>query len=689
MNRYIFRYRLAKLKTTPFPLLIKFFLSKINKKVMYYYYMIRDHLYDTRIVKYFPSDQVWYFADVKKLDLESINKEYASELVRMWKSHRFDILGSGWIRNGFLDNASGIQGYRYTAPIHEIDKEGNWLEKILNKRNVLHSKSIWRLVSKEYMPIDWQKDFKSGYRWDAKTWYCFQKWADSPGGDIIVPWELSRLQHFPRMAIFAELFPEKREELAGEFRNQCLDFFTQNPPRMGVNSRCTMDLAIRTANIALAYSLFCTGGYIFDEAFTQIFLRSLFEYCRHIMGNLERTEFSTHNHYLADIVGLLFGASLLPPSKQRKRWICFSQKEIKKEILKQFYPEGSNFEASTTYHHLSSNMAVYAVALILNMQEEDIPQEITDRLFGMAKFMDAVTRPDLSFSQIGDNDNGIFFRLSPVGILFSANDAKARYQSLADYMPEQPGEPYFDENVNDGRPTISALSALFETDDFSKIRHDFSLEYSMVRMLSGGRTMHSTWKPSNLTTLTGKFASRLKYHKETEIGSNNIPLLGNLQRIDFLEFGIFLFRSDTLYLLVNATKNRQNGNNGHSHNDKLSFELFINNECLYEDPGIYVYTPFPEIRNKYRSVYAHNTIHSDGEQNEFLQLFSMKNQSHCSILSLSGNSIWLSLEYREIIQTRKFIIENYRIVIIDDSNRPFINVMEKIPVTTGYGKLKF
>jgi hypothetical protein len=174
-----------------------------------------------------------------------------------------------------------------------------------------------------------------------------------------------------------------------------------------------------------------------------------------------------------------------------------------------------------------------------------------------------------------------------------------------------------------------------------------------------------------------------------EISSGGIPLLVNLQRIDFPEFGIFLFRSDTLYLLVNAAKNGQNGTNGHSHNDKLSYELFIDGVPICEDPGTYVYTPFPELRNKYRSVNAHNVIHANCEQNDFLSLFSMKNQSNCTLLSISGHSICLSVEYQGIIHRRGFNIENYAIIVTDDCNRPFEYTSDICPVTTGYGKLKY
>src|SRR5690606_39806355 len=47
------------------------------------------------------------------------------------------------------------------------------------------------------------------------------------------------------------------------------------------------------------------------------------------------------------------------------------------------------------------------------------------------------------------------------------------------------------------------------------------------------------------------------------------------------------------------------GNGGHAHNDQLSITLVVDAVPWIADPGSYLYTPFPEIRNRYRSVVAH------------------------------------------------------------------------------------
>jgi len=79
-------------------------------------------------------------------------------------------------------------------------------------------------------------------------------------------------------------------------------------------------------------------------------------------------------------------------------------------------------------------------------------------------------------------------------------------------------------------------------------------------------------------------------------------------------------------VIISCGPNEQNGNGGHAHNDKLSFELCVDGEDIIVDPGTYTYTADPRWRNKFRSTAYHNTVEIDGEeQNRFCEdeLFRM------------------------------------------------------------------
>jgi hypothetical protein len=85
-------------------------------------------------------------------------------------------------------------------------------------------------------------------------------------------------------------------------------------------------------------------------------------------------------------------------------------------------------------------------------------------------------------------------------------------------------------------------------------------------------------------------------------------------------------------------------------------------------------------------VCAHNTIQTGFEQNDFITLFSMVNESKCTVLSVLCDGMTLLAEYKNIFHKREIKINNDTIVINDSCNYPFRTEYEKIPCTKGYGK---
>src|SRR4030042_352976 len=106
--------------------------------------------------------------------------------------------GAGWVQVRHGIPCSGLEGYRYEMGSSvQVDREGRWLQGRINFANLKESQRIWRLIDTHYIPVDWQLDFKSGYRWSEETWYLKIPSGHKPGVDIKVPWELARMQHLP------------------------------------------------------------------------------------------------------------------------------------------------------------------------------------------------------------------------------------------------------------------------------------------------------------------------------------------------------------------------------------------------------------------------------------------------------------------------------------------------------------
>lgn len=611
--------------------------------------------------------------------------ETISIVTKYYLDHRFDLLGSGWVNVKHGMHCQGLEGYRYGMGCTvDADSEGQWLAGRINRANLEESKRVWQLIFSEssyckadgsknrtYCPIDWHLDFKSGYRWKEFTWYRDIPYGHKPGVDIKLPWELARMQHLPMLAWAYALAKDGvdgfclPDKYAGEFRNQILDFIANNPPRFGVNWYCTMDVAIRVVNWLVAYDLFRSYGALFGKSFENIFVRSIYEHGLHIINNLEWSEEIRSNHYLSDIVGLLFVAAYLQRSPVIDSWFAFAIQELIKEVKFQFYPDGSNFEASTSYHRLSAEMVVYATALVLGLHynkvdalkkydhtlikvkpglnvaplsyfklterknsiskngsyksESPFPTWYFERLEKMAEFVIHITKHNNHIHQIGDNDSGRFFKFQPTYNKMSVDKARKQYLNLADYHELPSDAFYLDEDFLDHRHLVAAINGLFDRHDFFNFAGSEYLETAMIRKLAGDVCLSSYRKkdkPMQAEKVLNKISEgvlnelRSIFEAKHECQKHmNIPLpkgaTDNLKLYAYPDFGLYIYYSKRIYFAIRCGSIDWKGIRGHAHNDQLSIELNVDGKDWIVDPGTYIYTPLLERRNEYRSVTAH------------------------------------------------------------------------------------
>mgnify|MGYP001180965408 FL=1 len=646
--------------------------------------------------------------------------EHLRNVCNHYLAHRFDLLGSGWVQVKHGMHCAGVEGCCYeTPPTPQIDTDGRWLKGRINKANLSESQRIWRLISPTYIPIDWHLDFKSGYRWGENRWYRFIPYGHLPGVDVKVPWELARAQHLPQLAWAYALASadepdfEDPERYSTEFRDQILDFIATNPPRFGVNWYCTMDVAIRIANWLVAYDLFCAYGATFDAGFLAELKRSVFQHGVHIAANLEWHPEWRGNHYLANVVGLLFVSAYLPRSPQTDCWLAFAAQEISFELLAQFNPDGSNFEASTSYHRLSAEMIVYAVALLQGLSPQKqaalheyqfdlyaFPRPLPPaplnletlfspthwaRLEKMAEFSSHITKPSGHVSQIGDNDSGRFVKLFPCFHAFTTAEARAKYLTL-DHYTELPDDAlYLDEDVLDHRHLLAAVNGLFGRSDFTESvgSKGYQAETHLVHQLAGQRVLPSYKEPtapseaeqvhignqwiSEITQLSMRYKPR---NFEIRVSASDLHV--GLVTYGYPDFGLFIYRSPQVYLAIRCGQIGQRGNGGHAHNDQLSIELNIQGVDWITDPGSYVYTPLPIRRNEYRSVQAHFAPHKNkcepGRLDLGLFRLGDEAQARCLYFGIEGflgmyNACGSAI-YRAVT------IESDRIVIQDFADDP-------------------
>ncbi|MBI5248138.1 MAG: alginate lyase family protein [Desulfomonile tiedjei] len=668
------------------------------------------------------------------LDLSDIALQNLPEIANFYMEHRFDLLGSGWVRWGYADPSPGLEGHSYGMCL-----KGNPLSA-LRPAHREEARRIWALIGDpNYRPIDWQKDVKSGFRFDEARWYRDQPIGTHPGVDIKMPWEIGRLQHLPQMALAAAIVREKNPEmtraLASEFRCQVLDFLAMNPPRMGSQWTCTMDVSIRAANLVLAYDLFsqleCPNQ--IDDIFQAELAQALRRHGQHIAANLEWSETLTSNHYLANICGILFVATALEATPETDAWLAFAVHELETEFFKQFYPDGVNFEASTSYHRLSLEMVAFSTALLLGLPQErlyalvapdnrHLPAQsclardwtarahaaaqaadtalllrngFLERLARAAYFTVSITKHSGEVPQIGDNDSGRFFRLTPLGEWMTPEQAEACYENLRDYTAlispyRSSGERYFDDNLLKHHAVIGAVAGII---DLPSLCSGCSLEKSMCAALASGRRFERDITPLSPVL---RAALPLPMHRiESTIyedsGTSMPPLTEEGAWTHYPDAGIHVYRSCRVHLTVSAGPNGQNGNGGHAHNDKLAFELQVDGVDLVRDPGTYLYTASVAQRNLYRSSAAHNApCPTDHEQNRWepgpLGLFWMYEDSSAWISGVSGGVITLDLRLPEGYIARRLAVEDRRVTVQVFADWPDLQASQRIPFSNGYGR---
>jgi hypothetical protein len=581
----------------------------------------------------------------------------------LFLQHRFDLLGSGWVQVRHGMQCAGLLSHRYDpGPEVETDSEGKWLAGRVNSRNLQESQRIWAMVDADYVPVDWQLDFKSGYRWSELSWAQDVPFGHLPGVDIKVPWELARLQHLPQLAISRACSLEATNNLfahpdiyAREFRNVVLDFVATNPPRFGVNWRSAMDAAIRAANILVAYDLFRSCDVRFDVDFELLLKRSMLEHGKFILEHFGWHHQPRTNHYLAHLTGLLFISAYLPSSSISDAWLAFSIQELISEVGRQFHEDGSNFEGSTSYHRLSGEMIVYATALVAGLSEEKLvsldrydyrlikaapklraaplvgessfseiwpfPPWYAERIEGMAEFTMHVTKHCGHVAQVGDNDSGRFLRLAPVYSRRTVSEVRNLYR--IPYISESVDDQvWWDEDVLNHSHLVSAAAGLVSRKDF--LDYGGLFEAQVVGSVSKEKRFDSSRggtlapvrlraaRDFQLTTPTGRAGYELV------LSYPGRDLRHKLTHAAFERFGLYIFRSERIFLSVRCGPMGQDGRGGHSHNDQLSMELAVDGQSALSDPGTFIYTPFPELRNRYRSDRAHFGFRSEERESSRL-----------------------------------------------------------------------
>ncbi|MBO8244206.1 hypothetical protein HA145_06915 [Prochlorococcus marinus XMU1411] len=641
---------------------IKFLISKNKYRLRFIsriFYIIHKFLckiYFSYIPSYEKQISTNRLNDIKPFPKKVLNKFYKQKtdeiIFRNYLNHEFDLLGSGWCDCNKYIKQKKISKFKLFTKKKQENFNSHNINN-LNYANKSKCSEVAKYISKSYKNIDWHIDIKSGFRWSEKQWYTGIKYGNKIGSDIKYPWELARLQHLPQLTIYLNTLDKrsnKAKNIEKEIYNQILDFIAFNPPLYGVNWSCTMEVAIRAVNILMAISLMSNKEMFIWRKHNNIIINSLYDHAKYILNNLEWSK-NRGNHYLTNICGILCLSSLLPETFQTNRWLSFAIAELNREIHHQFNSDGSNFEGSTAYHNLSLEMILFSVIISLNNKESRLikisklrpvsynflpfyaktplknklyknvifqdkkiyslyPNSTLQLLVKACTFLEDCSDQQGMHPQVGDNDSGRFLNLRPNWKKIKNKDAKVKFKSPknfknSNYLFQQ---PLLIKNVIELAKSVGIVNS-------KKIKNSFYYEFG--KYIAENKTF-DILKPKNFYFINPYGEERNLDLLKKEIIKNNknnflkkeIKLPQNISDFKisyryYPDFGIHLWKNSFIFISIRSIQKKNPFIKSHFHEDQLSITLKLNDKHIFKDFGSYIYTPFPKLRNSYRSRKIH------------------------------------------------------------------------------------
>jgi hypothetical protein len=463
----------------------------------------------------------WLYADLSDATMTAIRTRWPDRVERTRQAaericlHEFDLLGSG--------------PRVITDPSRSVDPSG-------------------------YQPIDWAVDPILGRRFPEG--FPHKQWNPDmrPGlADIKWPWEIGRCQHWVTLGQAYRLTGDER--YAVEIVRQHADFMAANPVGIGVQFVCTMDVAIRAFNWALAFEMIRQSP-AFDATAMARAYGSLFDVGVFIENNLENKYEVTSNHFLSNVVGLYGVGLVFRDLAAGQRWLKQGREWLEQEMRVQVLEDGADYESSIPYHRLVAELFLGG-ARVAELEGQPLSAAYLASLRRMVEFLIAVQRPDGLMPQVGDADDG-------------------RLHIFTDYGTWKP---------QDGRHLAGPAAFVLREPSWHAAGGDDGL-------------WEAAW-----------WGAPVDQPAETSGGKDVARL--------FPQAGLAVSRTGGTYLLVTNSRVGTNGFGNHKHNDLLSFEFHAHGVPLIVDPGSYVYTSDPDARNLFRMTGYHNTLRVDDvEQND-------------------------------------------------------------------------
>jgi hypothetical protein len=266
----------------------------------------------------------------------------------------------------------------------------------------------WSLLSSELecrgFPVPWCSDWRMDHTW-PRTYYAGLDYsALGKPTDVKYPWELSR---FYFAATLGQVYAlTGAEEYREHFFSLLRDWVVQNPVAWSINWCSPLEVALRGAHLATAFSFFSD----MEDSDLRLLVHQLALHGAFLYRNVEYTDIRG-NHFAGNLYGLLVLSCLLERVvPEAQHWRAYATRHVEREIMLQFCADGVNFEKSIHYHRFVLDLFLYC-ALLLERAGSPMSGAAQDRLLRALEFTAAYIRPDGTSPRVGDSDDGWVLRI--------------------------------------------------------------------------------------------------------------------------------------------------------------------------------------------------------------------------------------------------------------------------------------
>jgi hypothetical protein len=449
--------------------------------------------------------------------------------------------------------------------------------------------------------LDWHTDFMNHHTWPVEHFNRL-KVADTQGGyDARIPWELSRFYHAVRLGQ-AYLYTLD-ESYAQEVVDQIGYWIKTNPFEFGINWADSMTVAIRVVNWIWAYYCVLEADSL-NTSFLALWLASLREHGEYLLRHLD-TKWPRTSQLIVVLAALAYLGIMFPEFPEASRWKSVGLQKLWEELDRQVLPDGVSYEASISYHRLNTETAL-SVAGLCVINGIPLLETVQARLRSMLDVIMAYTQPDGMAPHIGDTGDERLHILTVHADPIRVSHDHRHLLALGSLVLERE----LSEWAGFIEPTARgwSIAAGEEWQDaFWCFASDAAARFTDVLTRTVRRPEDTS--PDNWVDVRRGVRVQARALARKPVGLQDI-----VDTRSFEAGGLYVMRNQDFHLIIDAGQVGQDGAGGHAHNDTLGITMAAYGKIFLIDPGSYLYTSDPPIRNAFRSTAYHNTLQVAGEE---------------------------------------------------------------------------